>query len=168
MGSTLLWSCLLFVVLGMELRENLASVYKARALLLPLPFFFTTDGMIPSHPTPRPTVVPIRENPPDKGFLVCRPWPFLGFLFLETFQLKRNTLQFDEKKLNWKFDFVAATAERTIVVTLNCHKSAVFYFDGWTRNTVSSLSLRCLLAESSLLICQSVLPSAFSTITKQK
>jgi hypothetical protein len=32
----------------------------------------------------------------------------------------------------------------------------VCIFDGWTRNTVSSLSLRCLLAESSLLICQSV------------
>ena len=40
MGSTLSWSCLLFVVLGMELRENLASVYKARALLLPRPFFY--------------------------------------------------------------------------------------------------------------------------------
>ena len=40
MGSTLSWSCLLFVVLGMELRENLASVYKARSLAFATAFFF--------------------------------------------------------------------------------------------------------------------------------
>ena len=83
---------------------------------------------------------------------------FPGFWFLETLRIIKCVFSHIAiwRKKNW-------TEMKIWFCRCYCWEDYCSYSKlqqercvGWTRNTVSSLSLRCLLAESSLLICQSV------------